>query len=463
MPASFLGSNQCRGRDICRPVAVAKPEERVMFAGGSPKRVAIFVEPSPFSHVSGMKNRFECLIKGLREMDTEVTVVTPDPNPPKDFHGAKVVNVLGFRMPFYNAPTLLLSLGLSVRVLYHLVTRRPDVIHVSTPGILVFAAILYSKVLSIPLVVSYHTHVPEYIPKYTWSGLVAPMWSVIRFCSRMADLTLVTSKVMKDELTRNRCQGELIDVWQRGVDTELFNPRFRSDEMRSRMTSGEPDRPLLVYVGRLGAEKNIKALRNVLEQVPDARLAFVGDGPERAELEQHFRGLPVTFMGMLKGEELSAAYASADVFVMPSETETLGFVVLEAMASGLPVVAVRAGGIPDIINQPGTTGYLYEPGDYAQAAALTRALLQDAAMRADVGTAARAEVQRWGWSAATQQLRNAQYTRAIHYRSIRKRIDPKLAGLWVLRQWQAVAGCLVLMCTMLVNSLDYAHKYRTSE
>lgn len=121
------------------------------------------------------------------------------------------MNVLGFRLPQYHSPTLLLSLGLSLRVLWHLVTKRPDVIHVSTPGVMAFAAILYAKMLSVPLVMSYHTHVPEYIPRYTWSGLVAPMWAIIRFYTRMADLTLVTSKAMKvrcHDVTR--CRGAFL-------------------------------------------------------------------------------------------------------------------------------------------------------------------------------------------------------------------------------------------------------------
>lgn len=113
----------------------------------------------------------------------------------------QVVDVLGFKLPFYQAPTLLLSLGLSVRVLWYLLRKRPDVIHVSSPGLLVFSAVLYSKLLSIPLVISYHTHIPEYIPRYTWSGLVAPMWSIIRWCTKMSDLTLVTSKAMQVRFT----------------------------------------------------------------------------------------------------------------------------------------------------------------------------------------------------------------------------------------------------------------------
>lgn len=109
----------------------------------------------------------------------------------------QVVNVLGFKLPFYQSATLLLSLGLSVRVLYYLFKQRPQVIHVSTPGIMMFAAVLYARLLAVPLVMSYHTHIPEYIPKYTWKGLVQPMWSIIRWCTRRADLTLVTSKAMR--------------------------------------------------------------------------------------------------------------------------------------------------------------------------------------------------------------------------------------------------------------------------
>ncbi|KAF5840931.1 hypothetical protein DUNSADRAFT_15132 [Dunaliella salina] len=307
-------------------------------------KVAIFVEPSPFSHVSGMKNRFESLIRGLTQAGDEVMVFTPDQAPPEEYCGAKVFSVLGFKLPFYSSPTLLLSPALSVRVLWHLCQVRPDVIHVSTPGLMVFAATLYAKALRIPLVMSYHTHIPEYIPKYTWQGLVEPMWSIIRWCTRRSDLTLVTSKAMKDELIKNMCRVKSIDVWQRGVDTEVFHPRFRSADMKARMTNGHPEAALLLYVGRLGAEKNLAVIKGIMEQVPGCRLAFVGDGPHRKELEQTFAGMPVVFMGMMRGEALSQAYASADIFIMPSETETLGFVVLEAMASGLPVVAVAGEG-----------------------------------------------------------------------------------------------------------------------
>eukprot|EP00891_Asterochloris_glomerata_P003975 jgi/Astpho2/3975/e_gw1.00063.100.1_t len=343
----------------------------------------------------------------MQDMGSEVTVFTPCSDPPKTFCGARVVNVLGFSLPFYKSPTLLLSLGLSVRVLWHLIKRRPDVIHVSTPGLMVFSAIMYAKLLAIPLVVSYHTHVVKYIPKYTWDGFVEPMWSIIRGTTLVADLTLVPSHAMK-------CRNQRIAVWPRAVDTEVFSPRHRSQSMRSRMTGGHPERTVLTYVGRIGAEKNLAVLKDWLLQLPSGtHLCFVGDGPALADLQQHFAGLPVTFTGMLKGQELSEAYASADIFVMPSETETLGFVALEAMASGLPVVAVAAGGLLDIITQPGTTGHLYQPGDYAEAIALTRSLVTDTAARQAMAAAGRAEVERHSWRAAISRVRDEHYQRAI--------------------------------------------------
>lgn len=363
-----------------------------------------------------------------------------------------MVNVLGFPLPFYSSPTLLLSLGLSARVMWHLITRRPDIIHVSTPGVLVFAAMLYAKLLRVPLVVSYHTHVPEYIPKYTWPGFVRPMWALIRLWTRAADLTLVTSRIMKDELTANKCHDKQIEIWQRGVDTEVFHPRFRDAAMRGRMIRGgdADNTTLLVYIGRLGAEKNLFQLRDILDRVqassqdPSRRVAlsFVGDGPERAALEAHFSDYPnVTFMGMLQGEELSKAYASGDIFVMPSETETLGFVVLEAMAAGLAVVAVRAGGLRDIITAPGTTGLFYEPGDVDGAATHVQALIADPDKRRHMGLAAREDVAAWGWDAATQRLRSRQYSRAERRCVGRQRVRWR----WLRAPWRWMVGVMIAL------------------
>ena len=292
---------------------------------------------------------------------------------------------------------------------------NPDVVHCSSPGVMWFAALLYSRLLKKPLVYSYHTHVPEYMPRYNLTWLVKLMWAIIRFFHSAAHLTLVTSTVMATELAANdAAPAETISVWKKGVCSDTFHPQFRCDAMRARLAGGAaPDGPVLLSVGRLGSEKNLSFLKGVLVRVPGARLAFVGDGPAREELKAEFAGTNTVFMGMLHGEELSAAYASADIFVMPSESETLGFVVLEAMASGVAVVAVRAGGIPDILSKQGQTGYLYAPGDVEGASQLVRQLAGDVALRARVGAAGRAEVGLWAWRAATQHLHAVQYPLAM--------------------------------------------------
>jgi glycosyltransferase involved in cell wall biosynthesis len=159
----------------------------------------------------------------------------------------------------------------------------------------------------------------------------------------------------------------------------------------------------LIYIGRLSAEKEIDRIKPVLESIPGARLALVGDGPYREELEQHFEGTPTHFVGYLAGEELGAAYASADAFIFPSRTETLGLVLLEAMAAGCPVIAADAGGIPDIVTN-GVNGFMFDPTDEQGAVVATQKLLGMKAERELLRQNARVEAERWGWEGATRQL-----------------------------------------------------------
>ncbi|KAJ8570739.1 hypothetical protein K7X08_037711 [Anisodus acutangulus] len=381
-----------------------------------PRRIAIFVEPSPFSYVSGYKNRFQNFIRYLREMGDEVMVVTTHEGVPQEFYGAKCIGSRSFPCPWYQKVPL--SLALSPRIISEVARFKPDIIHASSPGIMVFGALIIAKLLCVPIVMSYHTHVPVYIPRYTFSWLVQPMWMVLKFLHRAADLTLVPSAAIAKDLKAYRVTAaNKIRLWNKGVDSESFHPRYRSHEMRLRLSNGEPDKPLIVHVGRLGVEKNLNFLKRLMDRLPEARIAFIGDGPYREELEQMFSGMPVVFTGMLLGEELSQAYASGDIFVMPSESETLGFVVLEAMSSGLPVLAARAGGIPDIIpdDQQGKTGYLFNPGDLDDCLSKLEPLLHDAELRETIGQAARVEMEKYDWRAATRKIRNEQYNAAIWF------------------------------------------------
>ena len=164
---------------------------------------------------------------------------------------------------------------------------------------------------------------------------------------------------------------------------------------------------LIIYVGRLSAEKQIERIKPVLENIPGACLALVGDGPYRSQLEKIFANTKTNFIGYLSGEELASAYASGDLFLFPSSTETLGLVLLEAMAAGCPVIGANKGGIPDIINDE-INGCLYDPdqkdnGEQSLIEATKKILLNEE-KREVMREEARKEAEKWNWNQATIQL-----------------------------------------------------------
>jgi glycosyltransferase involved in cell wall biosynthesis len=240
-----------------------------------------------------------------------------------------------------------------------------------------------------------------------------------------ADLNITVSSIMRDELSRRGF--ERVHCWPPAVDVDLFNRERNSLAMRARLAGEHADRKLLLTVSRLAPEKNIEFLADVLDRLPEACLAVVGDGPHRAALERRFAGKAVRFVGYLKGAALAAAYASADAFVYASETETMGNVVLEAMASGCPVVAPRAGGIPSLLRHD-ETGTLYSPGSLEEAVRCARKVLFDAPFRHRLASDARDWVAGWAWSTSIREVRRL-YCQAIE--DERYRI-PKRAGKHLL-------------------------------
>lgn len=366
-------------------------------------RIALFTETF-LPKVDGIVTRLRHTVEHLQRNGDQVLIVSPDGGL-TEYKGARIYGVSGFPLPLYPELKLALprpSIGVALEEF------GPDLIHVVNPAVLGLAGLYYAKVMQIPLVASYHTHLPQYLQHYGLGMLEGVMWELIKASHNQAQLNLCTSTAMVQELREHGI--ERLDLWQRGVDTETFHPELASLEMRSHLSQGHPESPLLLYVGRLGAEKEIDRIKPVLEAIPDARLALVGDGPHRSALEKHFAGTPTHFVGYLTGKELGSAFASADAFIFPSRTETLGLVLLEAMAAGCPVVAARSGGIPDIVTD-GVNGYLFDPADEEGAIAATVRLLKQQAERESLRQNARAEAERWGWAAATRQLQN--YYRAI--------------------------------------------------
>ncbi|MBW4653322.1 MAG: glycosyltransferase family 1 protein [Kaiparowitsia implicata GSE-PSE-MK54-09C] len=372
-------------------------------------RIALFTETF-LPKVDGIVTRLSHTVDHLQRLGDQVLVFSPEGGL-SEYKGARINGVPGFPLPLY--PELKLALPRpSIRK--ELELFQPDLIHIVNPAVLGLGGLYYAKSLGIPLVASYHTHLPKYLEHYGLGMLEGVLWELLKLMHNQAEINLVTSTAMQDALESHGI--ERVDVWQKGVDVELFDPSLASGDMRSHLTQGSPDSPLLLYVGRLSAEKEIDRIKPVLAAIPNARLALVGDGPYRADLEKIFEGTPTFFAGYMTGQTLGAAFASADAFVFPSRTETLGLVLLEAMAAGCPVIAANAGGIPDIVTD-GVNGYLFNPQDENGAIAATQRLLHETAERNTLRQNARAEAERWGWAAATQQLQQF-YGRVMAGRSL---------------------------------------------
>jgi glycosyltransferase involved in cell wall biosynthesis len=365
-------------------------------------KIALFTETF-LPKVDGIVTRLTKTVQHLVAAGDEVMIFCPE-GAPESYMGAQVVGVPAMPLPLY--PELKLALP-RPSVSDALEAFAPDLVHVVNPAVLGLGGIWIAKTKGYPLVASYHTHLPKYLEHYGLGMLEPVLWELLKAAHNQAQLNLCTSTAMVTELSEKGIQHTAL--WQRGVDTDLFRPELRSDAMRQRLLGGRSDTgQLLLYIGRLSAEKQIERIRPVLDALPDARLALVGDGPYRQQLQTLFAGSAANFVGYLAGEELASAYASADAFLFPSSTETLGLVLLEAMAAGCPVVGANRGGIPDIVTD-GVNGCLYEPdGVDGGAGSLTAAalrLLGDPSQREQLRRNARQEAERWGWAGATEQLR----------------------------------------------------------
>lgn len=292
----------------------------------------------------------------------------------------------------------------------------PDVIHAVNPIWTAALGVFAAQRDAVPLVASFHTNVPEYVDALG-IGWTRPLTeAALKYLHNQAAVNLCTSGPMVD--TAREVGIRNVKLWPKAVDTETYHPSRATAEMRTRLTDGNPEAPLLTYIGRVSKEKDLKRLNNVMRLVraecDDARLAIVGDGPFLNELKETFDPSFTVFTGYLSGEELAAAFATGDVFLFPSATETLGLVALESFASRVPVIGTRAGGIPFVIEE-GVTGHLIDPdaGDAAWANAAVE-LLQDSARRENMGAAARCEAEKYSWVESTQALLAA-YEEAIEH------------------------------------------------
>ena len=337
------------------------------------------------------------LLEHLERQGHEALLFAPEGG--ADRHGAtRVVGLPACGLPVY--PGLRLAGG-QRRLAAELAAFAPDLLHLIGPVWLGRAALRSARALELPVISSYHTDLPAYAGSYRLPFLREFAWTWLRRLHNQTDRTLAPSRFTCTQL---EAQGfQRVGIWAGGVDSEHFHPRRADAAWRLRLSGGEPERPLLICVSRLAAEKRLEWLRELVVARPELRLALVGEGPRRGELERLFAGTPTVFTGHLDGDALAAAYASADLFVFPSVTETFGNVVFEAMASGLPVVAADVGGQVEHV-QPGLNGLLFRAEDPASLVSNAAALLADPERCRELGRNARRYAEARPWAACLDGL-----------------------------------------------------------
>lgn len=358
-------------------------------------KIAIVTETF-LPNTDGIVTRLCHSIRWLLHEGHEVLVIAPELGV-KEFEGAKVAGIPSRSFFLYRDK----KFAYPNRKVGRAITEfNPDIVHVVNPAFLGVAGIYFARKWKLPLLASYHTHIPNQAEYYHVPFLKPLLWSYLRMLHNRADLNLCTSQSVLSDLKEQRFHN--VHLWQRGVDTEKYNPKNGSEGMRRRLTDGSPSKMLLLFVGRLATEKNIEQIREVLDRSPNSCLALVGDGPHRANLENYFRGTNTVFTGFLHGKDLADAYASADAFIFPSTSETLGLVILESMASGLPIVAANNGPTAEQIVD-GENGVLYDPnvsGDIAKAVER----IKDPFFRKKISMRARKQTANMDWDKQSEQL-----------------------------------------------------------
>ncbi len=358
-------------------------------------RVAVVTETYP-PEVNGVAMTLACIVDGLQQRNHRIQLIRPrqhaTESPARNVHFEEVLS-RGVPIPRYQG----LRIGLPAKqALFRLWSlKRPDVVHIATEGPLGWSALTAAAKLKLPISTGFHTNFHSYSQHYGVGFLKKPIAAYLRKFHNRAQATLVPTEDLRRELA---VQGfENLRVVSRGVDTRLFSPARRSPQLRRDWGAADGE-PVALYVGRIAPEKNLKlvvdAFSGMRTRVPRTHLVMVGDGPERAALAAC--NPDIVFTGMRTGEDLAAHYASADVFLFPSLTETFGNVTLEAMASGLAVVAYDYAAAQQYLAHE-RSGLLVPFDDSEAFVRLAAALIADPGRAASLRVHARASAERIDW------------------------------------------------------------------
>ena len=366
----------------------------------------LVVSESFLPTTNGVTTSVRKVLEHLALRGHEAMVVVPAAGAPREYAGFPVreVPAIAYRQ---------FPVGLPSPHLQGIIAEfRPDVIHAASPFLLGAQAIAAGRRLGIPAVAIFQTDVAGYARRNRLGAATRFAWRVVRWIHEGAELTLVPSSASMNDL--ETAGVPRLARWGRGVDLAAYHPRNRHDPLvqllRDRIA---PDGETIVgYVGRVAPEKQLERFES-LRGLEGIRLAIVGDGPSLPLVRKQLKGIPTTFLGSLSGRELALAYASFDIFAHTGAEETFGQTVQEAHASGLPVIAPRAGGPIDLI-EPGVNGYLFDPRFDAQLRGHVATLANDEALRLRMGEAGRRTVLGRTWEHVCDDLLG-------HYESVLER------------------------------------------
>jgi glycosyltransferase involved in cell wall biosynthesis len=359
-------------------------------------KLALFTDT--YDQINGVANTYRrladyCVTTG-RSLD--IYTLASDKTSVEDMGSVRIFRYKP-RVPYSYYPGLVFDLlALHPGMIRQCNRRDYDLVHLATPGSIGLNGLVYALLCGKPTIGSYHTALPEYlrmrtgrIPVLRVFGKVSEKvaWKAMELFYNRCAIVLAPSEFTRQSLLKKL--KATVDIFSRGIDAEAFNPKHRE---------GSNDVTAL-YVGRIAVEKNLEVLIDIFRERNDARLMVVGDGPFRMEMERRLER--AVFSGFLTGEPLSRAYASADLFVFPSETETFGQVVVEAMSSGLPVVVKDIGGQRELVDDFRDGFVAVDNEDFKRKVDL---LIRDGALRLQMGKKARESAARRDWDSVFARL-----------------------------------------------------------
>jgi glycosyltransferase involved in cell wall biosynthesis len=402
MPYTAAFSSFAADRHLGRAMAAQfLPESHPQRPASLPLRIAHFTDT--FYEVNGVALSIRNQAESARLAHKDYTVITCDTKKHSPQPGVQTFTALGvFNLPEY--PEQKLFHPPFLEVLHYCYHREFTHLLAATPGPLGLTAMALARALGLPLWGTYHTALPQYARYLTGDqAIVDLMWKYVVWFYNQMDLIFIPSLSTAQELEKRGVNRQKMRVFPRGVDLRLFHPAKRNGflENRFQVQGGVK----LLYVGRVSREKNMEVLARVFKGLvrdyPQLHLVVVGDGPYLEEMQRELAGSPCTFTGYLHGEDLAAAYASCDLFLFPSTTDTFGNVVLEAQASGLPVIVTDSGGPQENVRD-GETGLIVPSGHEEGWQRAVQDLLAQPERLGAMGRAARRSMEQRSFEAAFQ-------------------------------------------------------------